>query len=213
MTGPVIHIVDDDEPLRIGLVRLLRANGYEVRAYSSAGDFLLTPAPEGPGCLVLDVRMPGPSGLELQEALKRYAVALPIVFLTGHGDVISSVRAMKAGAVDFLIKPVEPEVLLRAVETALMHDSSQRAARAGLVMARTRWATLTEREREVFERVVTGALNKQIAAEFGITERTVKAHRAQVMAKMGARSFAELVQTAELLRASGVASPPAAPTA
>jgi FixJ family two-component response regulator len=212
VTVPVIHVVDDDEPLRIGLVRLLRAHGYEVRAYSSAGDFLLSPTPEGAGCLLLDIRMPGPSGLELQEALERHAVVLPIVFLTGHGDVASSVRAMKAGAVDFLTKPVEPDVLLRAVEMALARDSKQRSQRADLVAAKSRWATLTERERAVYIRVVAGALNKQIASELGITERTVKAHRAQVMSKMAARSLAELVQMASLLSASGVSLPPPAPT-
>jgi FixJ family two-component response regulator len=211
MTVPIVHVVDDDEPLRTGLVRLLRANGYEVRAYASAGDFLMTPPAGGPGCLVLDLQMPGPSGLALQEALERYAVTLPIVFLTGHGDVASSVRAMKAGAVDFLTKPVEPDVLLQAVAVALARDGDHRGSRAGLVVARSRWATLTEREREVFERVVTGTLNKLIGAELGITERTVKAHRHQVMAKMGVRSVAELVEMAHLLRHSSAPSRPPGP--
>ena len=211
MTVAVIHVVDDDELLRIALVRLLRAKGYEVRTYASAGEFLLELLPPGPGCVVLDLRMPGPSGLELQAALGRHEIALPIIFLTGHGDVASSVRAMKAGAVDFLTKPVEPEVLLSAIDAALARDREARSVREGLAVAKARWATLTERERAVFARVVVGALNKQVAAEFGITERTVKAHRAQVMAKMGTRSLAELVLMADLLRVSGGIAPPADP--
>jgi len=202
MTGPVIHVIDDDDLLRTALVRLLRVKGYEVRTYASAGDFLLLELPEDPGCLILDIRMPGPSGLDLQSALGQHGISLPVIFLTGHGDVLSSVRAMKAGAVDFLTKPVEPEPLLAAIEAALAKDKSQRSEREGLAVARARWNTLTERERAVFQRVVVGALNKQIAGELGITERTVKMHRAQVMQKMGAHSLAELVSTADALRAA-----------
>ena len=213
MPAPIIHVVDDDEPLRIALVRLLRVKGYEVRTYASAGDFLITPPSEAPGCLILDLQMPGPSGLALQDALERSAVTLPIVFLTGHGDVASSVRALKAGAVDFLTKPVEPDVLLAAVAIALARDDKLRASRAGVAVARSRWATLTEREREVFEHVVAGSLNKVIAGELGITERTVKAHRHEVMAKMGARSVAELVGMAHLLRGPGVLTKPTHPIA
>jgi FixJ family two-component response regulator len=200
MSAETIHVVDDDDAMRVALVRLLRAKGYEVRAYASAGDFLVAPPVGSNGCLILDLEMPGPSGLALQEALERYGVTLPIVFLTGHGDVASSVRAMKAGALDFLTKPVEPEVLLEAVANALARDAERQTSRAGLAVAKSRWATLTERERDVFERVVSGALNKSVAVELGITERTVKAHRHEVMAKMGVRSLPELVDMAHLLR-------------
>jgi FixJ family two-component response regulator len=201
---PVVHVVDDDEPLRTALERMLRARGYEVRTYASAGDFLLTPPAGGAGCLVLDVRMPGPSGLELQQALEGRSETLPIIFVSGHADVPSSVRAMKAGAVDFLTKPVAPEALLQAVATALDRDRAARAAREAVAAARTRYGALTERERAVFDGAVAGRLNKQIAADLGIAESTVKAHRGQVMEKMGAGSIAELVQTADLLRAAGV---------
>ena len=203
MTAPIVHVVDDDEPLRTALGRLLRTQGYDVRTYASAGEFLIVPPVGKSGCLILDLQMPGPSGLALQDALEHHNVTLPIVFLTGHGDVTSSVRAMKGGAVDFLTKPVEPEVLLRAVAIALARDDELRGSRMRLALARSRWATLTDREREVFERVVKGTLNKLIAADLGISERTVKAHRHEVMAKMGARSVAELVETAQQLRELG----------
>jgi len=198
--------------MRVAVARLLRAEGYEVRAYASAGDFLLTPPKQGPGCVLLDLQMPGPSGLELQDALQRHDIPLPVVFLTGRGDVASSVRAMKCGAVDFLTKPVEPMVLVKAVETALDRERSARAQRESLGEARSRYARLTQRERLVFGQVVAGKLNKQIAAELGITERTVKMHRAQVMAKMEAGSLAELVRMADLLGHAGVPmQPPASP--
>jgi FixJ family two-component response regulator len=212
MNAPIVHVVDDDEPLRTALVRLLRTKGYEVRTYASAGDFLMTPPAGEHGCLILDLQMPGPSGLALQEALERYAVTLPVVFLTGHGDVASSVRAMKAGAVDFLTKPVEPDLLLQAVAVALARGGEHRASRGAVAVARSRWATLTERERDVYERVVKGTLNKVIAVELGITERTVKAHRHEVMAKMGVGSVAELVEMAHLLRGSSAPSRPPDPT-
>ncbi len=210
MTLPIVHVVDDDEPLRTGLERLLRTKSYDVRTYASAGEFLMKPPAEGSGCLILDLQMPGPSGLALQDALEHHQVTLPIVFLTGHGDVASSVRAMKAGAVDFLTKPVEPDVLLEAVAIALARDGNLRGSRMRLAIAKSRWATLTEREREVFQGVIKGALNKVIAADLGIAERTVKAHRHEVMAKMGVRSVAELVEMAHLLRDVGLSpSPPA----
>jgi FixJ family two-component response regulator len=191
MSAPVIHVVDDDEDMRSALTRLLRAEGFEVRAYASAGDFLLKPPPPGAGCVVLDLQMPGPSGLELQQA-----ISLPIVFLTGRGDIESSVRAMKAGAVDFLTKPIEPEVLLKAVAAALARGFQQQDVRK----AQARYVRLTARERSVFEHVVAGKANKAIARALGITERTVKMHRAQVMAKMQAASLADLVRTAGLLK-------------
>jgi FixJ family two-component response regulator len=206
-TDSIVHVVDDDDSVRTGIVRLLEAAGHEVFAYSSAGEFLLERTQrDAPGCIVLDVRMPGPSGLELQEALARLEVRLPIVFLTGHGDIPMSVRAMKAGAVDFLTKPVSREALLGAVRAALARDAEARAAHARLDELRARYESLTPREREVFAGVVAGKLNKQIAFELGTAERTIKAHRAQVMAMMQVASVAELVQMAEQLRPSLVQS-------
>jgi FixJ family two-component response regulator len=197
---PLIHVVDDDESLRTALLRLLSAAGFEAKGYSSTGDFLMNPPPDRPGCVLLDVRMPGPSGLDLQTALERQGIALPVVFLTGHADVRSSVQAMKAGAVDFLTKPVKKDVLLDALGRALGIDAARRAARHEAAQLRTRFAALTPREREVFDRIVTGKLNKQIAGDLGIAERTVKAERAQVMVKLGVGSAAELGQLAERLR-------------
>jgi FixJ family two-component response regulator len=198
--APIVHVVDDDDSLRRALARLLRAAGFEVRDYASAGAFLLARPPEAPGCLVLDVRMPGPSGLELQAGLARDASPLPVVFLSGHGDVATSVQAMKAGAVDFLTKPVDREALLGAVRRALSRDADERATRARRSALRARYAALTAREREVLAGVVAGRLNKQIAADLGTAERTVKAHRAQVMEKMQVASVAELVHVADQLR-------------
>jgi FixJ family two-component response regulator len=201
--GPIVHVVDDDDSVRTAVQRLLQAAGYEVRGYASAGEFLLGRSDrDAPGCVVLDVRMPGPSGLDLQEALARLEVPVPIVFLTGHGDIPTSVRAMKAGAVDFLTKPVSREALLAAVRSALGRDAEARAARARVQAWHSRFASLTPREREVFAGVVAGKLNKQIAAELGTAERTVKAHRAQVMEKMQVASLAELVHVAEQLHAA-----------
>lgn len=196
MSAPVIHVVDDDEAMRTAVARLLRAAGYEVRVYASAGDFLVAPPEPLPGCVLLDLQMPGPSGLELQQALRRQPQPLPIVFLSGRADISSSVRAMKAGAVDFLTKPVEPSALLNAIEAALAGDRSLRAQRDGMSEAEARCARLTGRERSVFDHVVAGKSNKEIARVLGITERTVKMHRAQVMAKMQAGSLAELVRWA-----------------
>lgn len=198
-TKPLIHVVDDDESLRNALLRLLDAAGYEARGYASTGDFLLDPPPDRPGCLLLDLRLPGPSGLELQAALKRQGVALPVIFLTGHGDVASSVRAMKAGAVDFLTKPVERDDLFEALERALAQDAHRREVNHEAEVLRDRFANLTPREREIFDGIVSGKLNKQIAAELGMAERTVKMHRANVMMKLGANSAAELGRLAERL--------------
>jgi FixJ family two-component response regulator len=197
---PLIHVVDDDESLRTALLRLLDAAGFEARGYASTGDFLLRPPPDRPGCVLLDVRMPGPSGLDLQAALRCQSNALPVVFLTGYADVAASVRAMKAGAVDFLTKPVEREALFEALQRALARDAAQRAARAEAEGLRAAFAALTPREREVFDQIVAGQINKQIAAALGIAERTVKLQRAQLMAKLGANSAAELGRLAERLR-------------
>ena len=200
---PLIHVVDDDDSLRSALQRLLAAAGYRVKAYASAGEFLLDPPGDAPGCLLLDLRMPGPSGLDLQDALARHGIRLPVIFLTGHGDLATGVRAMKAGAVDFLVKPVEREPLLAAVARALELDAGKRAARGADAELQARFAQLTAREREVFELVVAGRLNKQIADALGIAERTVKAQRAQVMAKLGAANAAELGRIAAQLRGRG----------
>jgi FixJ family two-component response regulator len=204
MTSPaVVHLVDDDESLRTALQRLLTAAGYRVRTYASAGDFLLEPPVDTTGCLLLDLRMPGPSGLDLQEALTRHGVRLPVIFLTGHGDLPTGVRAMKAGAVDFLTKPVERETLFAAVAHAIEVDAAQRTARSTHSDLQGRYAQLTKRERAVLDGVVAGKLNKQIAGDLGVAERTVKAQRAQVMAKLGATNAAELGRIAEQLRERG----------
>jgi FixJ family two-component response regulator len=192
---PILHVVDDDESVRASMARLLKAMGHRVEAYESASDFLQRYV-EGPGCLILDVRMPGQSGLDLQQALGVRGIALPIVFLTGFADVPMTVKAMRSGAEDFLTKPVEPQALLEAVTRALARDTAARARRATLDTLRTRYETLTAAERRIFALVVTGLLNKQIAWEVGRTERTVKAHRSQVMQKMAADSLADLVRMA-----------------
>lgn len=198
---PLIHVVDDDESLRSALLRLLGASGYSARGYSSAGDFLLYPHEDRPGCLLLDLNMPGgPSGLELQAALRRQGVHLPVIFLTGYGDMQSSVRALKAGAVDFLTKPVERQVLLEALQRALALDACWRSNREQAADLRARFATLSPREREVFDLVLAGRLNKQIADQLGVCERTVKTLRAQLMLKLGAESVADFGRLAERLQ-------------
>ncbi len=200
-TSPAtVYVVDDDDALRTALSRLLRAAGYDVRAHASAGDFLMAERVDGPCCLVLDVRMPGPGGLELQKALERQHQQLPIVFLTGHGDIPTSVRAVQAGAVDFLTKPVKKETLLQAIEVALRRDIERRQDIHRVQGVRERFESLTPREREVFSGVVAGLLNKQIAADTGCSLRTVKLHRSRAMQKMQADSVADLVRMAETLR-------------
>jgi FixJ family two-component response regulator len=197
--GPVIRVVDDDEAFRTAVSRMLKAAGYEVRAYASAGDFLLSEEDSVPGCVLLDLRMPGPDGLDLQAAIGKRANPLPVVFLTAHGDVVASVRAMKGGAEDFLTKPVRKERLLEAIRGALVRDGERRAERERVRETRRRYEALSPRERAVLQHVVSGRLNKQIAAAIGASERTVKAHRARVMTKMGASSVAELVRSADRL--------------
>ena len=197
---PLIHVIDDDDSLRHALVRLLEAAGFEARGHASAGDFLLQPVPDRPGCLLLDVRMPGPSGLDLQAALPAHKVGLPVIFMTGFADVPTSVRAMKAGAVDFLEKPVQRQDLLDAIGRALQRDERQRRERDELERLQQRFALLTPREQEVLEEVVAGKLNKQIATVLQVSERTVKTLRAQCMDKLGATTSAELGALMERLR-------------
>ncbi|MEI8243175.1 MAG: response regulator [bacterium] len=191
-----VHVVDDDDSVRRGLARLLRSAGLHVELFASAEEFLehARAAPDGGGCLILDIKMPGLDGLGLQDALGGIGCGLPIVFISGHGDVPMSVRAMKRGAVDFLTKPFDGQVLLDAVALALRKDQALRLQRAATAEARKREQTLTPRERDVMVRVIAGMLNKQIAAELGIEEGTIKVHRGRVMAKMGVRSVAELVR-------------------
>lgn len=194
---PTVHLIDDDDSLRTALERLLAATGLDVRSYSSATDFLLRREPVLRGCLVVDIRMPGgPGGLELQEALLRQQMQLPLIFLTAHGSIPLSVQAMKAGAFDFLTKPVEGKVFLSSVQAALEKEARQWAASHQERERLRRFSRLTPAERKVFHRVVAGMPNKQVAAELRCSERTVKAHRAQVMTKMQAASLAELVRMA-----------------
>jgi FixJ family two-component response regulator len=195
-TGPLVFVVDDDASVRKSLARLVKAAGYEVEAFTSVGDFLARAPFEGPGCLLLDVRMPGQTGLDLQETLRAAERRLSIVFITGHGDVRSSVTAMKGGAVDFLTKPLDEEALLTAIRQAVGRTIDEQAEHGRVTAVRNRVATLTPREAEVFALVVTGMLNKQIGAQLGIGEKTVKVHRARVMEKMQAGSLAQLVRLA-----------------
>lgn len=198
----MIHIVDDDGSVRTALARLLNAAGFETRSFASAAEFLVAGRDDTPGCVVLDVGLPGMGGMELQGALARMERAPPIVFLTGRGDIDTSVRAMKAGAVDFLTKPVKRDALLSAVNAAVARDAQLRARRDGVRALRERFERLTAREREVFAHVASGKANKRIADELGTSIRTIKAHRAQAMDKMGVRSLAELIRAADQLKAT-----------
>jgi FixJ family two-component response regulator len=193
---PIIHVVDDDASFRRAVARLLRAAKYEVRAYASASEFLDSVPCAEPGCILLDLEMPRVSGLDLQESLAQMEERLPVVFLTGHGDIPASVRAVKAGALDFLTKPVPREKLFRAVQQALQVDAENRAERAVLRERHKRYEKLTPREKEVLAHVISGKLNKQIAFDLGTAERTIKAHRASIMEKLCLQSVAELVRLA-----------------
>ncbi len=197
--SPIVRIIDDDLSFRRSIQRLLQASGYQALAYSSVGDMLLAGVGSAPGCILLDLHMPGPSGLDLQEMLMAGERPLPIIFLTGDATVQETVRAMKAGAVDFLIKPIESDTLLAIVDKAIKKDAGQRHEHNHLSALQERYSTLSPREREVLNMVAKGALNKQISAALGAAERTVKAHRAHVMAKMEVRTLAALVQAVEQL--------------
>jgi FixJ family two-component response regulator len=192
----VVFVVDDDASVREALRSLFQSVGLGVEIFASARAFLEAARPDAPGCLVLDVRLPGLSGLDLQHELTKAGVSLPIVFITGHGDIPMTVQAMKAGAVEFLTKPFRDQDLLDAVQQAIERDRAARNERADLEELRSRFDSLTPRERQVMALVVSGLLNKQIAAELGISEITVKIHRAQVMQKMEADSLAHLVRMA-----------------
>jgi FixJ family two-component response regulator len=198
-THGTVFLLDDEPGMVNALTRLLKAEGFTVRGFTSAKTFLDSYRAEEPSCLVLDVTMPDLNGLELQQRLTHAGILLPIVFLTGHGDIPMSVQAVKAGAVDFLTKPVNDAGLLHAVRAALQRASEQRDVISEMALLRQRYSLLTPREREVMEHVVAGQLNKQIARDLGTGEQTIKVHRARVMGKMGVESLADLVRSGERL--------------
>jgi FixJ family two-component response regulator len=201
----VVFVVDDDPSIRRSLETLLRSVGLDVRVFSSALEFMQAERPDAAGCLVLDVRLPGMSGLAFQEELAKTGVALPIIFVTGHGDVPMTVRAMKAGAAEFLTKPFDDQVLLDAIHAAIERDRARRRDAASLAALMACYHQLTERERQVMKLVVAGRVNKQIAADLGLSLVTVKVHRGQAMRKMRAKSVAELVRMADRLGPPGAA--------
>jgi FixJ family two-component response regulator len=191
---PTVYLVDDDERVLVALRRLLTSEGYFVACYSSGEEFLRNHDRNIPGCAIIDLGLPGMDGFGIQETLSSELAGRPVIFLTGRGDIPASVKAMKAGAIDFLAKPAEASVLLAAVEQALRRDSQARRDRERRVEVEQRLSRLTPREREVLARVVAGRLNKQIAAELGIVEKTIKVHRGRMMGKMGVRTVADLVR-------------------
>jgi FixJ family two-component response regulator len=197
MNRATVFVIDDEKSVRRSLGRLLKAAGYSVEAFASAREFLEQPPPDGVGCLVLDLKMPDLNGLELQQALTEANRILPIVFITGHGDIPTSVRAMRAGATDFLSKPFDAGDLLEAIERALETARQALNERTACADVERRLATLTPREEEVLRHVITGQLNKQIAADLGTSEKTIKVHRGRVMHKMQVQSVAELVRLCE----------------
>jgi FixJ family two-component response regulator len=194
-----VYVVDDDVSFAKAVTRLLRAGGHRAQSFTSVGEFLGSLPPEPSGCILLDLQMPGRSGFDLQSCLSQAENPLPIIFLTGHGDIPGSVRAMQNGAVDFLTKPVKKEILFDAIKWALARDAEERAKRVRTRALKSHFATLTSREKEVMLRVIGGRLNKQIAFDLSASERTIKAHRAIIMNKLDVGSVAELVRLAEEL--------------
>ena len=201
-SAPIIALVDDDPSVRRGLERLIRSMGWKAETFASAQEFLDRVGVEAPSCVVLDLQLPGLTGLELQKQMAEVGLETPIVFLTGHGNIPATVQAMKAGAIEFLTKPVEEQELLKAIQEAIERDRRTRQQRADMSDLRDRYDSLTAREQEVMQQVVSGLLNKQIAAELKITEDTVKFHRGHIMRKMRADSLADLVRMAQNLRIS-----------
>ena len=195
--APIVFVVDDDPSVRRAIKRLVESVGLHVETFGSASEFMSSSRPEIASCLVLDIRLPGISGLDFQRELAAANVHIPIIFITGHGDIPMSVRAMKAGAVEFLTKPFRDQDLLDAIQVGLARDRARRQRQAETAVLRERFESLTPREREVVPLIVSGLLNKQVAAEIGTTEATVKVHRSQLMKKMGADSLPELVRMAE----------------
>jgi FixJ family two-component response regulator len=206
VASPIVFVIDDDASVRTSLKELLESVGLRVELFDSADAFLTSRPPEVASCLVLDVRLPGRSGLEFQTDLMTAGISLPIIFITGHGDIPMSVRAMKSGAVEFLTKPFRDQDLLEAVRAAIERDRARREEENSIAALRTRFALLTAREKEVIAYVSAGFVNKRIAAEMGISEVTVKVHRRNIMQKMSARSLAELVRMADLLGVSRAVS-------
>jgi FixJ family two-component response regulator len=200
---PIVYIVDDEPGVRNSVSSLVRSVGLEVRTFAGGVEFLESKREDAPECLVLDVRMPGISGLELHNKLVQSPFPIPVIFITGHGDIPLAVRVMKAGALEFLTKPFHDQDLLGAIYRAILRSSAARRQQAGMAALRARFASLTPREGEVMEGVVEGLLNKQIAAQSGTSEKTVKAHRGQVMRKMKARSLPDLVRMAQRLSIPG----------
>jgi len=200
--APIVYVVDDDDLFRRSTERLIRAAGFNVQPFTSARDFLKNPRPQGPACLVLDVRMPGLSGIDLQRELTQSGIDIPIIFITGHGDIPMSVRAMKAGATEFLTKPFKGRVLLDAVRSAVEKDRAALQRQFETRNLRERYEYLTPREREVMTLVAAGLLNKQVAGKLNTTEATIKFHRAHIMKKMGADSLADLIRMTEKLGVS-----------
>lgn len=203
----ITHIIDDDPSLRSALQRLLRSVSLDSENYSSCTEFLKAPKPDVPSCLLLDVRLPGISGLEFQSQLNALGIDIPVIFMTGYGDIPMSVQAMKAGAVDFLPKPFRDQDLLDAVNAAIEKDLARREAQASNQLLLKRFEGLTDRERQVMQLVTTGLLNKQVAFELGLSEITIKLHRASVMRKMDASSLADLVKMSEKLAGVALSSP------